>query len=112
MAAPESARYNSLMTILVAGLSDLRDVQHAARDICRSLTLDGPDVFDAVIAVTEFANHHFIGPQRPGNMGLAIIRSKDSVGLEISMQDEAPVLYGGQPLRRSSLLTFPRAPDR
>jgi hypothetical protein len=101
------------MTIRISSLPDLRDAQQAARDMCRSLTLDEPDVFDAVVAVTELANHRFIGPQRSGRMGLAVIRSKSSIGLEISAEDDdAPACPGDRPSRSTSRLTFPRSPGR
>lgn len=101
------------MTLRIASLPDLRDVQQAARDMCRSLPLDEPDVFDAVVAVTELANHRFIGPQRAGRMGLTIVRSKGSIGLEISAEDDAGTAGpGGRPLRSTSRLAFPRSAGR
>jgi hypothetical protein len=100
------------VAIRIAALPDLTDAQTAVRQMCRSLTLDGTAVLDAVIAVTELANHHFIGPQRSGRVGLEIVRSKGGIALEISAEDDSPALDGPQPLCSRSRLTFPRALPR
>lgn len=74
--------------IRVADPSQLCGVQRATRALCRSAGFDEPAVFQAVIAVTEFAYRLLLERSRRVDLRLSALRHKRS--LELKAEDADP----------------------
>jgi hypothetical protein len=98
-------RPRACATIHVATAPHLCQVQAMTRELCRSIGLGEPVVFQAVIAVTELAHRLFIERSLSGDIELSAVRRKSGLGLEI--RAEGAGAPGVPPVRVS--LTFPLA---
>jgi len=58
-------------------------IQKMTRSLCRSIGLDDTTTFLMIIAVSDFAEHMFIGPKRRGRMELAVVRRKDRLSVQV-----------------------------
>lgn len=74
--------------VRVAEPSHLCGVQRATRELCRAAGFDEPAVFQAVIAVTDFAYRLLLERARRVDLKLSALRHKR--GLELRAEDADP----------------------
>ena len=74
--------------VCVAEPSHLCGVQRTTRELCRAAGFDEAAVFQAVIAVTEFAYRLFLERSRRVDLKLSALRHKR--GLELRAEDVDP----------------------
>lgn len=70
-------------SIRVAEPVHLWSVQTMTRALCRAIGLEEPEVYRALISVTELAHRLFIARGRAGEIDLAVVRREGGLGLEV-----------------------------
>jgi|GEM_PF-3304695 len=96
-------------TIHIAAAERLSRLQGITREYCRTVGLDEPSVFRAVIAVTELAHRLFTEKDERGSVELSAVRRGKRVALDIRAANDA---FRGRLPVRESLEFFPAASPR
>lgn len=97
-------------TIHISAAERLSRLQGITRAYCRTVGLDEPSVFRAVIAVTELAHRLFTEKDERGSVELSAVRRGKRVALDIRAENDA--FRGRLPVRASLELISAAAPRR